>query len=208
MYFPLISQVLNPCIEIWASVRHNWEAEQANGQKRAWLSIWCNQVAELKKFVVQQTSWDPLVTHSPRRAQRYPKMQARQVPVRGVSARHSWMDGAWCKLQIWLLLLLFSLILWEFCSFTGLEFHCVFVAPLHPNYSHLRISWSHSVVENDCDKSVLSCGGCNRASCPIPEIPLESRAPDSFILLLVSKYACTCWNLFHTYKQILILKRL
>lgn len=47
-----------------------------------------------------------------------------------------------------------------------------------------------------------------RASCPIPELPLESRTLDSFILLLVSKYVCTCWNLFHTYKQILILKRL
>ena len=26
-----------------------------------------------------------------------------------------------------------------------------------------RFSWSHSVVENDCDKSVLGCGGCNQS---------------------------------------------
>jgi len=94
MYFPLTSQVLNLCNETWASVRDNWEAEQAAGQKRAWPSIWCNQVTELKKSVVQQTSWDPLVTHSPHTTQRYPTMQTRWVLVRDVTARHIWMDGA------------------------------------------------------------------------------------------------------------------
>lgn len=91
-------------------------------------------------------------------------MQARQVSVRDISTRHSWMDGAWCMLQI--SLSLFPIIFWEFCNFHWtwiLLCFCSSTASHATSYLWYRISWSRSVVQNDSEKSVLSCGGCNQS---------------------------------------------